>query len=64
MDPKIVFADEPTNDLDEGRAQWVEDYLLSLPDNGCAVVVVTHDAGFIKRIPVSYKIENRKLVCI
>lgn len=62
MEPKLIFADEPTNDLDEERTRWVEDYLLSLPQKGYSVVIVSHDMGFVGRIPNRYKLENKKLI--
>lgn len=42
--PKIVFADEPTGNLDEENAKQVLNLLLKLrQDSGSALVVVTHD---------------------
>ncbi|ACL19963.1 putative ABC transport system ATP-binding protein [Desulfitobacterium sp. LBE] len=49
LDPAVVFADEPTNDLDPQLCSWVGDYLLGLPAQGCALVVVTHDLGLAAR---------------
>lgn len=62
MEPKIIFADEPTNDLDEKRAVEIEDLLLSLPNRGCAVVLVTHDSRFLKKVPCCYEIDGTHLV--
>jgi len=42
--PKIVFADEPTGNLDEQNAEQVMQLLLDLrQQTGSALVVVTHD---------------------
>ena len=42
--PKIVFADEPTGNLDEQNADQVMQLLLDLRQQvGSALVVVTHD---------------------
>lgn len=42
--PKIIFADEPTGNLDEQNAQQVMNLLLELQQqSGTALVVVTHD---------------------
>lgn len=49
LDPQIIFADEPTNDLDPALSAWVGDYLFSLPAKGCALVVVTHDMRLAAR---------------
>ncbi|MBJ6724339.1 ABC transporter ATP-binding protein [Geomesophilobacter sediminis] len=43
LDPAVIFADEPTNDLDERLAEEVGHYLLALPQQGKALVMVTHD---------------------
>lgn len=44
--PKIVFADEPTGNLDEQNAEQVMQLLLDLrQQTGSALVVVTHDAS-------------------
>lgn len=46
LGPEVVFADEPTNDLDQALAARIEDYLLELPRRGVALVYVTHDKVF------------------
>jgi putative ABC transport system ATP-binding protein len=47
--PKIVFADEPTGNLDEQNADQVMKLLLDLrQQDGSALVVVTHDAALAK----------------
>ena len=47
--PKIVFADEPTGNLDEQNANQVMQLLLDLrQQTGSALVVVTHDAALAK----------------
>lgn len=49
LEPALLFADEPTNDLDEKLAAEVGDYLLGLPGDGCALVVVTHDLSLARK---------------
>ncbi len=49
LSPSLIFADEPTNDLDPKLAAWVGDYLLGLPEKGCALVLVTHDVQLAAR---------------
>lgn len=47
--PKIVFADEPTGNLDEQNADQVMKLLLDLrQQTGSALVVVTHDPALAK----------------
>lgn len=43
MEPSVIFADEPTNDLDPERAAWMSEFLFQLPKQGYALVLVTHD---------------------
>jgi putative ABC transport system ATP-binding protein len=48
--PKVLFADEPTGNLDEATGGRIADLLLSLPRAfGAALVLVTHDAGLAGR---------------
>lgn len=42
LQPKIVFADEPTGALDSANASFVIQQLRFLADRGSAVVMVTH----------------------
>ncbi|MDQ4212907.1 ABC transporter ATP-binding protein [Microbacterium capsulatum] len=43
-DPRIIFADEPTGNLDSATGAVVEDILLALNrEHGITLVVVTHD---------------------
>jgi len=48
--PRIIFADEPTGNLDSATGAAVEDMLFSLNrDNGITLVVVTHDEDLAAR---------------
>jgi putative ABC transport system ATP-binding protein len=42
-EPKIILADEPTGNLDEGNADIVFDYLSQYVSDGGCVLLVTHD---------------------
>jgi putative ABC transport system ATP-binding protein len=43
-DPKVIFADEPTGNLDTARGSEIMDLLTSLNrDNGITIVLVTHE---------------------
>ncbi len=44
--PKILFADEPTANLDSVSGQAVIDLLKTLHDNGQTIVMVTHEADY------------------
>ena len=47
--PRIILADEPTNDLDEESAQTVIDALFAYADDGNALLYATHDADLAQR---------------
>jgi putative ABC transport system ATP-binding protein len=48
--PKVIFADEPTGNLDTHTGRLVEDILFSLNrDHGITLVIVTHDPELAQR---------------
>jgi putative ABC transport system ATP-binding protein len=48
--PELVFADEPTGNLDAVNAAQVTDLILDLAqESGAALLLVTHDAAFAAR---------------
>lgn len=48
--PRIIFADEPTGNLDSATGAKIEDLLFTLnKDKGITLIVVTHDADLAKR---------------
>jgi putative ABC transport system ATP-binding protein len=42
--PKFVFADEPTSDLDDENTRIILSMLRQAADSGCAVMIVSPDA--------------------
>lgn len=48
-DPEIVFADEPTGNLDSVSGNAVMDILLSLHREGHTVIIITHDKALAKK---------------
>jgi putative ABC transport system ATP-binding protein len=61
--PKILFADEPTGNLDEKNARQVMDLLLELQKaSNTALVIVTHDPGLAKMADRTITIVDGQLV--
>ncbi len=61
--PKILFADEPTGNLDSQTGQIITDLLFSLNQaNGTTLVLVTHDERLAQRCGRRIHLEAGKLV--
>jgi len=60
--PKIIFADEPTGNLDRKTAFEVMDILEEYcNENNASLVMVTHDEELAKKCDTIYKLENKQL---
>ena len=59
--PKILFCDEPTGNLDPDSTRTVMEGILSLRDRGAAVVMITHDHSLLSCADVVYAMEKGKL---
>lgn len=61
--PKILFADEPTGNLDEDTAQKVEDLLFQLNEEaGTTLVLVTHNLELAAKTQRIMKLRGGKVV--
>jgi putative ABC transport system ATP-binding protein len=60
-DPKLILADEPTNDLDSHWSQKIVDLLEDAAQKGKAVVLVTHNSKWAGRADKRYMMENSTL---
>jgi putative ABC transport system ATP-binding protein len=61
--PNIIFADEPTGNLDNETAHLVMTELLEyINKNNAGLIVVTHDESMAKMCDNIYKLENKKLM--
>ena len=60
--PKIIFADEPTGNLDKVTAQIVMDTLFDyIKENNAALILVTHEHDLAKQCDKVYNLENLQL---
>jgi len=48
--PEVLFADEPTGNLDEENARAIMDLLVTLNGEGLTVLMVTHDVETARRM--------------
>jgi len=61
--PKILFADEPTGNLDNATGNSIEDLIFSLnKDIGTTLVLVTHDLDLAKRANRIIRLHAGKIV--
>jgi ABC-type lipoprotein export system ATPase subunit len=62
-DPDILFADEPTGNLDSFHAKNIQDLLIDLTTSfNKTLIVVTHDESFAGRLDVQFKLHNKTLL--
>ncbi|OQX77369.1 MAG: ABC transporter ATP-binding protein [Epsilonproteobacteria bacterium 4484_65] len=60
--PRIIFADEPTGNLDKETADLVMDVLIDyIRETGAALVLVTHDENMAARCDKIYTLEDQAL---
>ncbi|UCF69865.1 MAG: ABC transporter ATP-binding protein [candidate division WOR-3 bacterium] len=63
-DPLIIFADEPTGNLDEGNTNKLLDVFGSLKDEGRTLVLVTHSLDIARVGSDVYKLKERRLYAV
>ena len=59
LNPKIIIADEPTNDLDEESADVVIKALFDYADQGNALLYATHDKELAQRASVIMTMQDK-----
>ena len=62
MNPKILFCDEPTGNLDGDSAKLVLDKIMQLKNSGSLVVMITHDMSLLPLADRVLQLEKGKLV--
>lgn len=62
-DPKVIFADEPTGNLDSTTGKKIEDLLFKLnKQKGITLIFVTHDEDLAKRCDRQVYIKDGQIV--
>lgn len=61
-DPEIIFADEPTGNLDIKTSDAIMDILHTLNEMGKTVIIITHNPNISNNIKRNICIENGRVV--
>lgn len=62
-DPEVLFADEPTGNLDSDSGARVEELLFGLRDRvGSTLLLVTHDQGLAQRCDRILRLDSGRMV--
>ena len=63
--PRIIFADEPTGNLDSITGEVVENLLFNYSkEKGATLIIVTHDEDLAKRCDIQIKIKDGEVESI
>ena len=63
--PRVLLLDEPTSALDDTNRALVNNLLRKQADEGCAIIIVTHDPAQAGRLKArTYAITGGKIVAI
>lgn len=61
--PRILFADEPTGNLDESTGEKIVQLMEELNrESGCTIVLVTHDVGLARRTQRTIRLRDGVVV--
>ena len=61
-DPKIIFADEPSGNLDSENAEQLHNLFFELKaERGCSFVIVTHNKDLAKRADRTISLKDGKI---
>ncbi|MDD3003159.1 MAG: ABC transporter ATP-binding protein [Candidatus Shapirobacteria bacterium] len=60
--PQIVFADEPTGNLDSTNGETIEKILFGLNKKGITLILVTHDQELAQKCQKQIMIKDGKIV--
>ena len=61
--PEIIFADEPTGNLDSKTSKKIEDLLFGLnKNNGITLIIVTHDEALAQKCDRQIRIQDGQII--
>lgn len=61
--PEIIFADEPTGNLDSKTSKKIEDLLFGLnKDSGITLIIVTHDEALAQKCDRQIRIQDGQII--
>ena len=60
--PKVIFADEPTGNLDSKNSLNVFDLFKTLTKKGTTIIVATHDKNLALKTDITYEVKDGKLI--
>ena len=61
--PEIIFADEPTGNLDSKTSKKIEDLLFGLNKyNGITLIIVTHDEALAQKCDRQIRIQDGQII--
>ncbi len=61
--PKVIFADEPTGNLDSVNSEMIEDMLFKMNrEKGIALIIVTHDSDLARKCKRQIEMKDGRIV--
>ena len=60
--PPLILADEPTGNLDETTSEQIFGLLEELTDEGCTVILVTHELSLAARTGRQIRLRDGAIV--
>ena len=60
--PKVIFADEPTGNLDSKNSLNVFELFSTLAKKGTTIIVATHDKNLALKADITYEVKDGKLI--